>query len=71
MPRYTVNHNYKAFSDGKHYGPLVGGTTVELDEADAEWVNRDSPGCLSPEGEEPAVGKQSRPHKAARTRGGS
>lgn len=72
MPRYLVNHNYRSFSDGRAYGPFEAGQTVELVETDAEWVNRDSPGCLSPEADEDAgPGKQTRPHKAAKTRAAS
>ncbi len=48
MPLYTVNHSYRSSRDGRTFGPFVPGTTVELDEADAEWVDRDSPGALSP-----------------------
>ena len=68
MPRYLVNHNYRAFSDGKTYGPLEAGQTVELVEDDAEWVNRDSPGCLSPEAESADEEQPNRQHKPARKR---
>ncbi len=72
MPRYLVNHAYRSFSDGRQFGPFTAGETVELGEAEAEWVNRDSPGCLSPEADEDAApGKQTRPHKAARSRAAS
>lgn len=50
MPAYRVNHNYRA----AHHGPWVKGDTVELTEADAEWVNRDSEGALSLVVEKPA-----------------
>lgn len=46
MPRYLVNHVYACYTDGIHYGPWTPGETVELLEAVAEWVNRDSPGTL-------------------------
>lgn len=56
MPRYLVNHGYRSFSDGRQFGPFTAGETVELDSAEADWVNRDSPGCLAPSpAEEPAA----------------
>lgn len=79
MPRYTVNHAYRAFSDGVQYGPYEQGTVVELVEADAEWVNRDSPGCLTPVGAKPAKAEEperqasatpNRQHKGGRNRAG-
>lgn len=48
MGEYRVNHSYSSFSDGRRFGPYEPGTTVELDDVDAEWVNRDSPGTLTP-----------------------
>ena len=51
MPRYTVNQNYRAErSDATLtvFGPWAAGDVVEVDEADAEWVNADSAGTLSP-----------------------
>lgn len=44
--RYVVQHNYTAYRDGRLFGPWEAGTEVELDELDAEWVNRDSAGTL-------------------------
>lgn len=44
MPRYAVLQNYGSGT----YGPWEMGTQVELDEAEAVWVNRDSPGTLAP-----------------------
>lgn len=79
MPRYTVNHAYRAFSDGKHYGPFEAGTVVELVEADAEWVNRDSPGALTKVDAKPAKAEEperqapaapNRQHKGGRNRAG-
>lgn len=43
MPAYRVNHSYRSSTQG----PFEAGAVLELDEAVAEWVNRDSPGCLS------------------------
>lgn len=51
MPRYTVQHHYSAQrsgSDTRMFGPWEPGTEVELEEADAEWVNRDSADTLTP-----------------------
>lgn len=69
MPRYRVNHSYRSFSDGRQFGPYEAGQTVELEDTDAEWVNRDSPGCLSPDDEEPA--RPNRQHKPAKNRAAS
>lgn len=77
MAAYIVNHAYRALRDGAVYGPYVPGTTVELDPADAEWVNRDSPGALSPVAakaeekvEQPPV-QPNRAHKGGRNRAGA
>lgn len=59
MPRYTVKHAYAASRDGLQFGPWEKGSEVELDQADAEWVERDSPGAL--------VEVQPKPAKPART----
>lgn len=51
MPRYTVNHAYAAERTDANlttFGPWAEGDVVEVDEADAEWVNADSAGTLSP-----------------------
>lgn len=52
MPRYVAQHRYGAKRDGQQFGPWVAGTEVDLSERDAEWVNRDSPGCLAEVGAE-------------------
>jgi hypothetical protein len=46
MPNFTVRHNYRSFRDGQQFGPWVEGDQVQLTEADAEWLERDSPGLL-------------------------
>lgn len=46
MAVFEVRHRYAAFRDGRQIGPWVAGDRVDIDDADAEWVNRDSPGCL-------------------------
>lgn len=48
MPTYTVRHRYGAMRDGQRIGPWTAGMRIELDQADAEWVERDSPGALAP-----------------------
>lgn len=55
--RYRVQHNYGAYSDGKQFGPWQAGAEIELDDVDAEWVLRDSPGALEPAGESKAAAK--------------
>ena len=57
--RYTVKHNYKSYRDGQQFGPWEAGTEVELDEPDAEWVERDSPGALEPVKAKPAAASKS------------
>lgn len=46
MGTYKLNGSYEAYRDGVRFGPWVKGDLVNLDEADAEWVERDSPGVL-------------------------
>ncbi len=43
---YEVQHAYRSTRDGQQFGPWAAGDRIELPEADAKWVNRDSPGCL-------------------------
>lgn len=77
MPRYNVNHGYRSYSDGRQFGPFVAGETVELDEREAEWVERDSPGCLTPvdgddvQGDDDAPAQPNRQHKPAKKRAAS
>lgn len=47
MGVYKLGHDYEAYRDGQRFGPWTAGGLVELDDADAEWVERDSPGALS------------------------
>lgn len=47
MPRYTVQHKYRAVRDGQVLGPWRAGDEVELAEADAAWLEQDSPGLLA------------------------
>ena len=42
MPRYVFNWRYRS-----SYGAGLAGEEVDLDEATAEAINRDSPGVLS------------------------
>jgi hypothetical protein len=80
--RYEVQHAYKSFRDGQQFGPWQAGETIELSEADAEWVCRDSPGCLLAAGgtaeAAPAATEErqkpagaNRQHRGSRNRGGS
>jgi hypothetical protein len=80
--RYEVRHAYRSSRDGQQYGPWAGGETIELSEADADWVNRDSPGCLLAAGgvveAAPEVGEErqkpparNRQHRGGTNRGGS
>lgn len=77
MPGYQVIHAYRATRDGQQFGPWKKGEVVELTEHDADWVNRDSPGCLTAaaaEGEAPARQKQAgadRQHRGGRNRSSS
>lgn len=82
MPTYAVNHRYSAFRDGAQFGPYEPGTFVELSEADAEWVNRDSPGTLTEKvaidvvGDDAVIGSEvvgaaNRQHKGGRKRAGA
>jgi len=78
MAKYTVNHTYRSRRDGVDFGPYEPGAVVELDPADAEWVNRDSPGCLTAgatveikvEPDAEIVGALNRMHKGGRKRAG-
>lgn len=47
MTTFQVNHAYTARRDGKTLGPWVKGDSIDIDPADAEWVERDSPGALT------------------------
>lgn len=47
MPRYIVQHRYASMRDGDRWGPWDAGQPIDLSEADAAWVNTDSPGCLA------------------------
>lgn len=51
MGRYVVNHTYRSYRDGQAYGPWSVGSEMELSAEDAAWVNRDSPGTLTPVGQ--------------------
>jgi hypothetical protein len=80
MPEFTVAHAYRSSRDGQPFGPWKPGDVVELLDADAEWVNRDSPGCLltfpapasTPEAEPAARAKpagRDRQHRGGANRG--
>lgn len=77
--QYKVQHSYH--SVGVQLGPWRAGDVVELEDAVAEWVNRDSPGCLlaasaAPEATAPAdepvrqkPAGQNRQHRGGANRG--
>ena len=46
MGRYVVQQRYAARGPSDQLGPWRVGTEVDLDDAVAEWVNRDSAGTL-------------------------
>lgn len=47
MGRYRAARDYRASSSGVSHG-YTQGAECEVDDATAEWVNRDSPGTLVP-----------------------
>lgn len=58
MARYEVGHDYASWRDGKRLGPWEKGAVVDVDEADAEFVEVDSPGALKAvKAEKPAAKK--------------
>lgn len=73
MSRYELNHAYGSARDGLRFGPWQAGEVVDLDPADAEWIERDSPGALTEvkakakEREQPPAAD--RQHRGGRTRG--
>ena len=51
MPRFTVNHAYRAERSDANltvFGPWSAGEEVEVDQVDADWINADSQGALVP-----------------------
>lgn len=52
MGVYEFQGNYEAFRDGRRFGPWAEGDVVQLDPADAEWIERDSPGVLAEHGDD-------------------
>lgn len=47
MSKFQVNHSYRGLLDDHTYVVLEAGSEVDLDDARAEWIERDSPGVLS------------------------
>lgn len=73
MSTYELNHTYAASRDGRRFGPWAAGEVVDLDPADAEWIERDSPGALAeqkPSGK-PAGERQKPPAADRQHRGGA
>lgn len=52
MATYEFQGNYESFRDGRRFGPWTEGDIVQLDPADAEWIERDSPGVLAEHGDD-------------------
>lgn len=74
MAQYTVQHRYSAYRDGIRFGPWDKGDTIDLSEADADWINRDSEGCVAPvklAAAKTADPSPDRQHKGGRSRSGS
>lgn len=70
MPRFTVAHRYASSHNGRQFGPWEPGTEVELDEADAAWVERDSPGVFAAPEPEPEPERQAKPAPNRMAKGG-
>lgn len=79
MSAYRLNHAYTARRDGVTFGPWQAGETVDLEPADAEWIERDSPGALAevkakaikePDGERQQPPTADRQHRGGRNRSG-
>lgn len=75
MPRFTVNHPYRAErvdANLVQFGPWAKGDEVEVDEPDAVWVNADSPGTLTAApAKKPAATKGEKPPAKKPAAGGS
>lgn len=48
MAKYTVQHRYFSYYNFKQLGEWQPGDVVDLEEDEAAFVQRDSPGCLVP-----------------------
>lgn len=71
MPCYEVKHRYRASRDGQTVGPWEPGQRVELAEAEAAWINRDSPGALAevkPSGARQGQAQADRQHRGGANR---
>lgn len=69
--RYRLNHDYAASRDGRTFGPWAKGDEIELDDpADAEWVERDSPGALTEVKPKDGGERQQQPAADRQHRGG-
>jgi hypothetical protein len=73
---FTVVHAYTARRDGQQFGPWMAGDVVGLEQEDAEWVLRDSPGSLAPVDAAPAEAAErqkpagrDRQHRGGQNRG--
>lgn len=68
MATYEFQGNYEAFRDGRRFGPWTEGDVVQLDAADAEWIERDSPGIVSKVGSDSDLAAPPAPGGGARPR---
>ncbi len=48
MAVHVISRAYRSARDGRVYGPWSAGDKVDLTQAEAEWLERDSPGVLEP-----------------------
>jgi hypothetical protein len=64
--KYIVNHNYRA-AFGEETIVLLAGQQVELEDSKADFVQRDSPGAISPISEA-APAAQDRMVRSGKTR---
>lgn len=71
MSAYELQHAYAASRDGKKFGPWAAGEVVDLEPADAEWIERDSPGALAEHKTKPAGERQKPPTADRQHRGGA
>jgi hypothetical protein len=77
MPQYQLKHAYTSRRDGRTFGPWAVGDVVDLDQDDADWIDRDSPGALTtpaaadPEPEpEPEAERAAKPTPNRQRKGG-
>ena len=65
MPRYKVEHPYASGPAHQRIGPWEPGQEMELSAEEADRVNRDSPGTLTPVAAKPKTKAEPEPEAAA------